>query len=110
MKDQFDMSMCDTRNYQFNQSSHQFHSNGYRIGFPTIVDHLDKGFSRTGSIEHYHYNAVDESEDINDDIPSHIEDSSGNVQAPSDDGPVLSSMNMGKFNITQKYCFILFIL
>ena len=70
MRTQFDMSMCDTRGYQFSQTSHEYQHNGLRPGNPVLVRELTKGFHRT-QVEHYHTSAVEE-DDMDTDMQTNI--------------------------------------
>ena len=61
LKNQFQMSMVNSRNFTFHAESHQYHENGLRTGKVEMVDKLTKGYDRTTLEAHFpHDNTIDE--------------------------------------------------
>ena len=53
LKNQFDISMVNSRNFTFHADSHQYHENGLRTGKVEMVDRLTKGYDRTTLEAHF---------------------------------------------------------
>lgn len=53
LKNQFQMSMVNSRNFTFHAESHQYHENGLRTGKVEMVDKLTKGYDRTTLEAHF---------------------------------------------------------
>ena len=53
LKNQFQMSMVNSRNFTFHAESHRYHENGLRTGKVEMVDKLTKGYDRTTLEAHF---------------------------------------------------------
>jgi len=74
LKNQFQMSMVNSRNFTFHAESHQYHENGLRTGKVEMVDKLTKGYDRTTLEAHFQQdNTRDEDSKMDVDGENHDE-------------------------------------
>ena len=60
LKNQFDISMVNSRNFTFHADSLQYHENGLRTGKVEMVDRLTKGFDQTTLESHFQLDNTNE--------------------------------------------------
>ena len=92
LKNQFQMSLVDSRNFTFHAESHRYHENGLRTGKVQMVDKLTKGYDRT-TLEAHFLPDNTRDEDSKTDIDGETNDEPVNIVFTEKDLPKLKFKN-----------------
>ena len=100
LKNQFQMSMVNSRNFTFHAESHQYHENGLRTGKVEMVDKLTKGYDRTTLEAHFQQDNTRD-EDSKMDVDGENNDEPVNIVFTEEDLQNFD-IGMGCYFVSQK--------